>query len=111
MYVCEQHTNDTFKLKINLRTKEIRLIDFKKRFDKYNFLKKDIELTLTRITSDLENNTPNQEINYNNVRMRHKNNIRLSISLFIYLYNILLENSIRARIYRRIDKKLFNSLK
>jgi len=66
LYVCEQHTNDTFKLKNNLRTKEIRLIDFKKHFIKYIVLKKNIESTLSRITSDLENIMPNQKIDYNN---------------------------------------------
>jgi hypothetical protein len=106
LYVCEQHTNDTFKLKNNLRTKEIRLIDFKKHFIKYIVLKKNIESTLSRITSDLENIMPNQKIDYNNVRMHNKYNF----CLFIYSY-ISLGNSIRATIYRRINKKLFYSFK
>jgi len=71
LYVCEQHTNDTFKLKNNLRAKEIRLITFKKQFDKYSELKNNIELSLSHITSNLENTTPNQEIVDNNVRMRY----------------------------------------
>lgn len=69
LYVNEQHSNDTFKLKNNLRTKEIRLINFKKQFDKYNIQKKFIESTLSRITFDLEDTTANQEIKYHNVRM------------------------------------------
>lgn len=69
LYVCEQHTNDTFKLKNNLRAKEIRLITFKKQFDKYSELKNNIELNLSSITSNLEIITPNQEIVNNNVRM------------------------------------------
>lgn len=71
LYVCEQHTNDTFKLKNNLRAKEIRLITFKKQFDKYSELKNNIELSLSRITSNLEDITPNREIVENNVRMRY----------------------------------------
>jgi len=71
LYVCEQHTNDTFKLKNNLRAKEIRLITFKKQFDKYSELKNNVELSLSRITSNLEDITRNREIVENNVRMRY----------------------------------------
>jgi len=71
LYICEQHTNDTFKLKNNLRAKEIRLITFKKQFDKYSELKNNIELSLSRITSNLENTNPNREIVDNNVRIRY----------------------------------------
>jgi len=71
LYVCEQHTNDTFKLKNNLRAKEIRLMTFKKQFDKYSELKKNVVLSLSRITSNLEDITPNREIVENNVRMRY----------------------------------------
>jgi hypothetical protein len=69
LYVCEQHTNDTFKLKNNLKAKEMRLITFKKQYDKYNELKNNIELSLLRITSNLEDITPSQEIVDNNVRI------------------------------------------
>lgn len=71
LYICEQHTNDTFKLKNNLRAKEMRLITFRKQFDKYSELKSNIELSLSRITSNLESTTPNLEIVDNNVRMRY----------------------------------------
>lgn len=69
LYVCEQHTNDTFKLKNNLKAKEMRLITFKKQFDKYGVLKNNIESILFRITSDLEDTTPNREVADNNVRI------------------------------------------
>lgn len=72
LYTCEQHTNDTFKLKNNLRIKEIRLISFKKQFDKYRDLKNSIESSLLQIKTNLENITPNQEIiDDNNVRMHN----------------------------------------
>lgn len=71
LYVCEQHTNDTFKLKNNLRAKEIRLITFKKQFDKYSELKNNVELSLSRITSNLEDITPNREIVETNVRIHY----------------------------------------
>ncbi|XP_026810785.1 uncharacterized protein LOC113552228 [Rhopalosiphum maidis] len=67
LYVCEQHTNDTFKLKNNLKAKEMRLITFKKQYDKYSELKNNIELSLLRITSNLEDITPSQEIVDNNI--------------------------------------------
>lgn len=69
LYVCEQHANDTFKLKNNLRSKEMRLMTFKKQFDKYSELKKNIESSLLRITSILKDITPNQEIIDSNVRI------------------------------------------
>lgn len=71
LYVCEQHTNDTFKLKNNLMAKEIRLITFKKQFDKYSELKNNIELSLSSITSNLEDITQNRDIVDNNVRIRY----------------------------------------
>lgn len=67
LYTCEQHTNDTFKLKNNLRAKEMRLIAFKKTFEKYHDLKTSIKSSLLGIKSNLENITPNQEITDNNV--------------------------------------------
>jgi len=69
LYVCEQHTNDTFKLKNNLKAKEMQLRTFKKQFDKYGELKNNIKLSLFHITTNLEDITPNQEIVDNNVRM------------------------------------------
>lgn len=67
LYTCEQHTNDTFKLKNSLKAKEMRLIAFKKTFEKYYNLKTSIESSLLRIKSSLENTTPNQEITDYNV--------------------------------------------
>lgn len=69
LYVCEQHVNDTFKLKNNLRAKEMRLMTFKKQFDKYSEVKNNIESNLLRITSNLKDITPNQEIIDSNVRI------------------------------------------
>lgn len=69
LYICEQHTNDTFKLKNNLRAKEMRLMTFKKQFDKYSELKNNIESSLLRITTNLKDITPNQEIIDTNVRI------------------------------------------
>jgi len=69
LYICEQHTNDTFKLKNNLRAKEMRLMTFKKQFDKYSELKNNIESSLLRITTNLKDITPNQEIIDSNVRI------------------------------------------
>lgn len=69
LYICEQHTNDTFKLKNNLRAKEMRLMTFKKQFDKYSELKNNIESILLRITTNLKDITPNQEIIDSNVRI------------------------------------------
>lgn len=74
LYVCEQHTDDAFKLKNNLRTKEIRLIFFKKQFERYSVLKDDIESSLFRITSSLEHKTPEKEV------INH--NVKSSITLF-----------------------------
>lgn len=71
LYTCEQHTNDTFKLKNNLRAKEMRLISFKKTFEKYHDLKTNIESNLLRIKSNLENITPNEEAPDINVRMHN----------------------------------------
>lgn len=67
--ICNQHTNDTFKLKNNLKTKEMRLIAFKKKFDKYSDLKSRIESALSHIDLSLENETPNQKIVDNKVRI------------------------------------------
>lgn len=69
LYICEQHTNDTFKLKNNLRTKEMRLIAFKKQFEKYNDQKNHIEASLLCINPSIENISSNQDIIENIVRM------------------------------------------
>lgn len=68
LYICEQHINDTFKLKNNLKTKEMRLIAFKKQFNMYNDQKNHIEANLLCINSSLENISSNQEIIENIVR-------------------------------------------
>lgn len=81
LYICEQHTNDTFKLKNNLRTKEVRLVAFKKQFEKYSDLKYNIESSLSLIALNLENITPNKEIADNNVRINYRNKL---LKLFIY---------------------------
>lgn len=56
LYVCEQHAYDTFKLKNNLATKEMRLIAFQKQFNKYSIVKNDIESSLSAIKSNLDTN-------------------------------------------------------
>lgn len=69
LYVCEQHTNDTFKLKNHLRTKEMRLITFEKQFGKYKNLKNDIEASLLDISSNLDTYSVNREIVNKSVRI------------------------------------------
>lgn len=68
LYICEQHTNDTFKLKNNLRNKEIRLIAFEKQFNKFNSLKNNAEISLSKISASLESTSPNYGIVDYNVR-------------------------------------------
>lgn len=82
LYTCEQHTNDTFKLKNNLRTKEVRLIVFKKQFGMYRGLKTSIETSLLGIKSNIENIAPKQEIINNNVRLHNS----ICVYLFRYLF-------------------------
>lgn len=69
LYKCEQHTNNTFKLKNNLKTKEMSLIAFKKQFNKYSDQKNHIEANLLYITPSMENIFSNQDIIENIVRM------------------------------------------
>lgn len=68
LYICEQHTNDSFKLKNNLKTKEIRLIAFNEKFNGYNNLKNNVKTNLLLIKSNLESLTPNRETINNYVR-------------------------------------------
>lgn len=73
LYVCEQHAYDTFKLKNNLATKEMRLIAFQKQFNKYSNVKNDIESSLSAIKSNLDTD------------MSQRKTVDINVRVFVYL--------------------------